>query len=56
MLNVEEEFLSLELDLEVSFCLSSFYKGLERALFLQEFRLTKELENALNMASMKEVV
>lgn len=53
MLKIGEEFLSLELDLEVSFCLSLFYKDLERALFPQKLRLTKEQENALNVASTK---
>lgn len=56
MLNIEEEFSSLELDLEVSFCLSSFYKDFERDLFPQKLILTKEQENALNVASTKEVV
>lgn len=56
MLNIVEEFLLLELDLEVSFCLSSFYKDLERGFFPKNLRLTKEQENLLNVASTKEGV
>lgn len=55
MLNIEEECSSLELDLEVSFCLSSFYKDFERDLFPRKL-LTKEQKNALNVVSAKEVV
>lgn len=47
MLNIEEEFLSLELDLEVSFCLSSFYNDLETVVFLRKLRLTEEQEGGL---------